>query len=63
VLVPAGEVQIGDSVSLASASNDRFKTVTDVVPCKGITGECVKVFFAPGDYCVFNLAERVWIKR
>jgi len=63
MIVLASEVRIGDSVSLASASVDRSCKVIDIEQCRGITGECVKVYFAPDDYYVFNLKERVWIKR
>lgn len=63
MIVLASEVQIGDSVSLAGASVDRSCKVIDIEQCQGITGECVKVYFAPDDYYVFNLKERVWIKR
>jgi hypothetical protein len=63
VIVKASDVRIGDSVSLASASVDRPCKVIDIEQCQGITGECVKVYFAPDDYYVFNLKERVEVKR
>jgi len=64
MIVLASEVQIGDSVFLASASVDRPCKVIDIEQCQGITGECVKMYFAaPDDYYVFNPKERVWIKR
>jgi hypothetical protein len=37
--------------------------VIEIVRYEGTTGPCVKLFFAPGDYYVFNLKERVGIER
>jgi hypothetical protein len=64
ITIPVGEVQIGNRVMPRMGHGDDCPDkVIEIVRYEGATGPCVKLFFAPGDYYVFNLKERVGIER